>query len=93
MPRTSLKPGKKIAIRFMHLFIYGISVFLFFTSCQLNAQSVISGRILNNTSQPVTSASVTISDSLNGNILAYSISNTKGEYKIEITSALKQFIL
>ena len=34
-----------------------------------------------------------LSDSLNGNILSYAISNAKGEYKIEITSSLKEFIL
>ena len=53
----------------------------------------ILGNIKDKNNRPLSSVSITISDSLNGNILAYAISNAKGEYKIEITSSLKVFVI
>jgi hypothetical protein len=73
--------------------IFCVLWLFFLTGYSLNAQPIITGHIINNTVLPVASASVTISDTLNGNIIAYAITNTKGEYKIEITSSLKQFVL
>ena len=58
-----------------------------------NSQVLINGVINTFEKNVIPSASITLSDSLNGNILAYAISNAKGEYKIEITSPLKEFVL
>ena len=69
-----------------------VSIFLF-TGTTIKAQFIFSGLITNHLNQMVVSASVTLSDTLNGNILAYGISNAKGEYKIEITSSLKVFVI
>lgn len=65
---------------------------LFFQQ-SLYCQLVIKGSVETDKKLSLTSASITLSDSLNGNILAYAISNAKGGYKIEITSSLKEFVL
>ncbi len=78
---------------FPYLFVPLIFIGIFFSNTLLNAQTTISGRITTNSGQPVASASVTLSDSLNGNILAFAISNAKGDYKIELASTLKVAVL
>lgn len=65
---------------------------LLFTCC-VHAQTIITGKVSYEAKQPLIAASVIISDSLNGNILAYALCNAKGEYKIEVTSSLEQFVL
>ena len=61
--------------------------------CYYTDTVTLTGNITDVNNRPIPSASITLSDSLNGNILAYAISNAKGEYKIEITSSLKEFVL
>ena len=61
--------------------------------CYYTDTVTLTGNITDVYNRPIPSASITLSDSLNGNILAYAISNAKGEYKIEITSTLKEFVL
>ena len=61
--------------------------------CNYTDTVTLTGNITDVNNRPIPSASITVSDSLNGNILAYAISNAKGEYKIEITSTLKEFVL
>ena len=58
-----------------------------------NSQVLINGLINTFEKNVIPSASITLSDTLNGNKLAYAISNAKGEYKIGITSPLKEFVL
>ena len=51
------------------------------------AQTTVSGRITDSDGQPVPSASVTIEEQGKDAIMAFSISNSKGEYKVTFTSA------
>jgi hypothetical protein len=78
------------ALRFLNC---AVTLLFIFAVSALKSQTIVSGRISNNIGLPVSSASITLSDSLNGKILEYAISNAKGEYKIEITSNLKVFVL
>lgn len=58
----------------------------FLMSAITYAQTTISGRITDDDGQPVPSASVTIEEPGKDAIMAYSITNTKGEYKVTFTS-------
>lgn len=51
------------------------------------AQSTISGKVIDNEGQPVSSASVTVEEPGKDAIIAFSITNAKGEYKVVFTSA------
>ncbi len=77
----------------LHLLKSALILFFIFAVSALKSQTIVSGRIANNTGLPVSSASISLSDTLNGKILEYAISNSKGEYKIDITSTLKVFVL
>ena len=50
------------------------------------AQTTVSGKITDVDGQPIPSASVTVEEPGKDAIIAYSISNTKGEYKVTFTS-------
>lgn len=66
----------------------GFSLFLLiFCSAVAFAQTTITGKITDSDGQPVPSASVTVEEPGKDAIMAYSISNTKGEYKVTFTSA------
>lgn len=51
------------------------------------AQTTISGKISDSEGQPVSSASVTVEEPGKDAIIAYSITNAKGEYKVTFTTA------
>lgn len=51
------------------------------------AQSSISGKVLDSDGQPIVSASVTVEEPGKDAIIAYSITNAKGEYKVTFTTA------
>lgn len=65
-----------------------ISLFfvLFFTLCSY-AQTTFSGVVKDSDGQPVPSASVTVEEVGKDAIMAYSISNSKGEYKVTFTTS------
>lgn len=65
-----------------------VSLFFFclMMSVAAYAQSTVSGKITDADGQPVPSASVTIEEPGQDAIMAFSISNTKGEYKVTFTS-------
>jgi len=66
----------------------GLSLFLLiFGAAIAFAQTTITGKITDIDGQPVPSASVTVEEPGKDAIMAYSISNTKGEYKVTFTSA------
>jgi len=60
---------------------------LFFLSVITFAQKTVSGKISDEDGVPIPSASVTIEEPGKDAILAYGITNSKGEYKITFTSA------
>lgn len=62
------------------LFVLCFTVFSF-------AQKTLSGKVLDDDGQPIPSASVTVEESGKDAIIAYGISNSKGEYKVTFTSA------
>ncbi len=62
-------------------------LFSLFISVGVYAQTTVSGKITDADGQPVPSASVTIEEPGKDAIMAYSISNAKGEYKVTFTSA------
>lgn len=68
-------------------------VFLFLSAVTLFAQNTISGKITDEDGQPVPSASVTVEELGKDAIIAYGISNSKGEYKVTFTSAESQLDL
>ena len=59
---------------------------LLFMSVLTNAQTTVSGKITDADGQPVPSASVTVEEPGKDAIMAFSISNAKGEYKVTFTS-------
>ncbi len=65
-------------------------VFLFFFVLMMSvagyAQTTVSGKVTDADGQPVPSASVTIEEPGKDAIMAFSISNAKGEYKVTFTS-------
>lgn len=61
--------------------------FAFFFAILANAQSVVTGKITDADGQPIPSASVTVEEQGRDAIMAFSISNSKGEYKVTFTSA------
>lgn len=65
-----------------------ISLFLmlFFTVLTF-AQKTVSGKITDDDGEPIPSASVTVEEPGKDAILAYGITNSKGEYKVTFTSA------
>jgi hypothetical protein len=74
-------------------FKYFLWVFLLFSANAVQAQTIIKGRLQSNDKKPIISGTVTLNDSINGNILAYAISNIEGAFTIEVRSAAKEFIL
>lgn len=66
-----------------------LSAFLFtvFFVFSAYAQTVVTGKITDSDGQPIPSASVTIEEVGKDAIMAFSISNSKGEYKVTFTSA------
>ena len=60
---------------------------------QLHGQAIITGRLLGPSDRAIVSASITLSDTIHGTIIAYAISNAKGEYKIVVNSSLREFVL
>lgn len=66
-----------------------ISLFmmLFFTILTF-AQKTVSGKIIDEDGSPIPSASVTVEEPGKDAILAYGITNSKGEYKVTFTSAM-----
>jgi hypothetical protein len=77
----------------IYLFSSGFFILLLCISNIAFTQSTITGRVQTKEEQPISSASVTISDSINGNILAFAISGAKGEYQIDVSSPLKDLVL
>ncbi|SFI37231.1 TonB-dependent receptor [Halpernia frigidisoli] len=64
-------------------------LFLFLSfSGILFAQNTISGKITDSDGQPIPSASVTVEEAGKDAIIAYSITNSKGEYKVTFTTAV-----
>ncbi|WHF50793.1 TonB-dependent receptor [Chryseobacterium gotjawalense] len=63
------------------------TLFILFISVLTWAQSSISGKILDTDGQPIPSASVTVEEPGKDAIIAYSITNSKGEFKVTFTSA------
>ena len=66
-------------ILFSFLFTLSLSFFI-------NAQTTVTGKITDSDGQPIPSASVTIEEQGKDAIMAFSISNSKGEYKVTFTS-------
>lgn len=66
---------------------------LLLSTTGVKGQTVIKGRIESSERKPISSASITLSDSVNGNILSYAISNIEGFFSIEILSNAKEFTL
>lgn len=62
-------------------------LFMLFISLVSWAQSSISGKITDTDGQPIPSASVTVEEPGKDAIIAYSITNAKGEYKVTFTTA------
>ncbi len=61
--------------------------FLLFFTILSYAQVSVSGKITDTDGKPISSASVTVEEPGKDAIVAYSISNAKGEYKVTFTSA------
>lgn len=57
------------------------------------SQKVISGKVTDDTGKPIPSASVTIENPENQTIIAYGISDTKGNYKIDFNTSLTKILL
>ena len=64
---------------------YSLLLF-FFLSIFTFAQKTVSGKITDSDGQPVPSASVTVEEPGKDAIIAYSITNSKGEYKVTFTT-------
>ena len=64
-----------------------ITAFLLLLSIFTWAQKTLSGKVTDQDGQPIPSASVTIEEPGKDAILAYAISNSKGEYKVSFTSS------
>lgn len=63
------------------------TLFVLFLTIYTWAQSSISGKINDSDGKPVASASVTVEEPGKDAIIAYSITNAKGEYKVTFTTA------
>ncbi len=61
--------------------------FVIFTAVMAYAQTTVSGKITDEDGKPVASASVTVEEPGKDAIMAYSITNAKGEYKVTFTTA------
>ncbi len=68
---------------FALVFIFAFTIFGF-------AQKTISGKVLDESGEGVPSASVTVEEIGKDAIIAYAISNSKGEYKVNFTSSAGQ---
>ena len=64
---------------------YSLLLF-FFLSIFTFAQKTVSGKVTDSDGQPVPSASVTVEEPGKDAIIAYSITNSKGEYKVTFTT-------
>ena len=62
-------------------------LFMLFLSVYVFGQKTITGKITDSDGQPVPSASVTVEEPGSDAIIAYGITNSKGEYKVTFTSA------
>ena len=67
-----------------------VSFFMVLFSVMAAAQTTVSGKVNDEEGKPVTSASVTVEEAGRDAIIAYGITNAKGEYKITFTSAESQ---
>ena len=65
---------------FTFLFALAFSIFTY-------AQTTVTGKVIDSDGQPIPSASVTIEEQGKDAIMAFSITNSKGEYKVTFTSA------
>ncbi len=65
------------------LFTFLFSVFIIYLA---HAQTIVTGKIVDADGQPIPSASVTVEEPGQDAIMAFSISNAKGEYKVTFTS-------
>ncbi|MGC4129644.1 MAG: carboxypeptidase regulatory-like domain-containing protein [Bergeyella sp.] len=66
----------------------GLILFMgIFTTMMAYAQTTITGKITDEDGKPLASASITVEEPGKDAIMAYSISNSKGEYKVTFTSA------
>ena len=65
---------------FTFLFALAFSIFSY-------AQTTVTGKVIDSDGQPIPSASVTIEEQGKDAIMAFSITNSKGEYKVTFTSA------
>ena len=63
-----------------------VTLFVLFFTVYGWAQSSISGKILDEDGKPIPSASVTVEEPGKDAIIAYSITNSKGEYKVTFTT-------
>lgn len=68
-------------------------IFIFCCSIVVLAQKTVSGQITDSNEKPLASASVTIEEPEKNTILAYAISNSKGEYKVIFNSSESNLIL
>ncbi|QOW11085.1 hypothetical protein Q73A0000_12320 [Kaistella flava (ex Peng et al. 2021)] len=62
------------------------TLFVLFFAVYSWAQSTISGKVIDTDGQPIPSASVTVEEVGKDAIIAYSITNSKGEYKVTFTT-------
>ena len=62
------------------------TLFILFLSVFIWAQSSITGKIIDEDGKPIPSASVTVEEPGKDAIIAYSITNSKGEYKVTFTT-------
>ncbi|HAV01786.1 MAG TPA: hypothetical protein DCW95_01070, partial [Chryseobacterium sp.] len=67
-----------------------VSFLMVLFSVMAAAQTTVSGKVNDEEGKPVTSASVTVEEAGRDAIIAYGITNAKGEYKITFTSAESQ---
>ncbi|MFW5761154.1 MAG: carboxypeptidase-like regulatory domain-containing protein [Cyclobacteriaceae bacterium] len=64
--------------------------------CLLNhgiAQTVIQGKIINKSNQPISDASVMLMNVADSSVVAYNFSNSKGEYTIYTDQKEKELLL
>lgn len=67
-----------------------LTLFFAFSACLVFAQVNISGKVTDTNGEPITSASVTVENPTSSVILAYSITDADGKYKLSFSSDLAQ---